>query len=126
MWASRLAGSGINKWSTVLTQWHPLVHSSRCCGRIQARPKKRSEHDFLDFIAAKWPGRQEPWFELAKSTEWWVSQAEDFANHDAQNLSMTLSGRGWRLEHPGSLYYGTKVRHNLISDVGYGPTQQLV
>ena len=40
-WASKVLGAEQDKWSTTATKWHPLLHSSRSCGRKQARPKVR-------------------------------------------------------------------------------------
>ena len=54
-----------NKRSSVATKWKPLVHSSYLCGRRQARPKKRWEQDFTDYLRAAQPYETKHWHELA-------------------------------------------------------------
>ena len=77
-WAAKLVNEGSDKWSNVATAWQPLVHSSRPCGRRQARPRERWEQDFVDYISEKCPGEHRSWQELAKDTVWWMAHAEHF------------------------------------------------
>ena len=77
-WASKLMDKANNKWSAVATKWEPLIHSSCPSGRLQARPKKRWEQDFRDYLRVALPDEKRHWHELAADTKWWDSQCESF------------------------------------------------
>ena len=78
MWAAKLFGAGADKWSTKATVWQPLLHSSAPRGRRQARPKKRWEQDFVDYLAEVHPQLDKHWHDLAKDTEWWHAEADRY------------------------------------------------
>ncbi len=79
-WAAELFDKDNNKWSAVTTKWQPLLHSSCPCGRRQARPKRRWEQDFIDYLHMAWPGEIKHWHELAANKEWWLTQTDAFAS----------------------------------------------
>ena len=79
-WAAKLMKDDADKWSVRATLWQPLLHSSAPRGRKQARPKKRWEQDFVDYLKNAWPENDRNWHELARDEEWWMSQTEAFAS----------------------------------------------
>ena len=78
-WAQKLLADTNNKWSRVATSWDPLLHSNYPRARRQARPKKRWEEDFEDFLRKAFPEEDRQWRELAKDRQWWLSKEEAFA-----------------------------------------------
>jgi len=80
-WASRLLDPDSQRWSTVATKWQPLIHSSSVCGRRQARPRKRWDQDFVEYLTAVWPDVGSTWQQLACDTEWWDSQCAAFSTY---------------------------------------------
>ena len=80
-WAAGLLDENNNKWSAVATKWQPLIHSSCPCGRRQARPKKRWEQDFIEFLRATQPAETKNWHELACDKDYWLSQTDAFASY---------------------------------------------
>ena len=80
-WASKLLCDTNNKWSAVATEWQPLIHSRYLCGRRQARPKRRWEQDFLDYLGDSISGETTHWIELARNPEWWLAHTEKFAKY---------------------------------------------
>ena len=79
MWAARLAESDNKEWSSVATQWQPLLHSRTVCGRRQARPKKRWDQDIMEYIAALTIQTDTGWLELARDKDWWQMHTNSFA-----------------------------------------------
>ena len=79
-WAGKLMKDGVDKWSVRATLWQPLVHSNAPRGRRQARPKKRWEQDFVDYIKNVLPETSKSWHDLARDQEWWLADTEKFAN----------------------------------------------
>ena len=78
-WAAKLYEEGNRKWSAVATAWQPMIHSSAPCGRRQARPRKRWDQDYTDYIRAAAPDGDAHWRDMAKNTQEWLSLQEDFA-----------------------------------------------
>ena len=72
--------SGADKWSGRATLWQPLLHSSSSRGRVQARPKKRWEQDFADYVAKTFPQDDKRWQDLARDKEWWLAAIDKFAS----------------------------------------------
>jgi hypothetical protein len=81
--AAKQMEDGVDKWSSTATLWQPLVHSSSRLGRRQARPKRRWEKDFVEYIACAMPQNGKRWQELAKDTETWLAETGAFANAGA-------------------------------------------
>ena len=79
-WAAALLQSENSKWSAKATLWQPELHSSALRGRRQARPKKRWEQDFVDYIRNILPEADSTWQDLAKDRQWWLAETEKFAN----------------------------------------------
>ena len=79
-WAAKLLERGNRKWSSIATMWQPLLHGSGPCGRRQARPKRRWEQDFLEYLQATCPNGAKHWQELAADRKWWVGHTEAFAS----------------------------------------------
>ena len=79
MWVTNLLEAGNCKWSTIATQWQPLLHSKNACVRRQARPKRRWDQDFIDYLGTMVPEEERPWQELAKDEDWWLSHVDSFA-----------------------------------------------
>ena len=75
-WAAQVAAESNRKWSAVATRWQPLLHSKCQCGRRQARPKKRWDQDFVEYLERALPGDARPWHELARDAQWWLQQTE--------------------------------------------------
>ena len=78
-WAAKLMEGNTDKWSTMATLWQPLLHSSVSRGRRQARPKKRWDQEFVDYVEKAFPQQGKRWQDLAKE-EWWQNESENFAN----------------------------------------------
>ncbi len=78
-WAAKVAAVDNQKWSAVATWWQPLLHSSCQRGRRQARPKKRWEQDFIDYLSEAYPQEVRPWYEVAGDQERWLARVEEFA-----------------------------------------------
>jgi hypothetical protein len=78
-WALRLANTAHDKWSVAATKWQPLVHSKYLCGRRQARPKRRWEQDFVDFLKSARPEESQDFLKVAQEGKWWLSHADSFA-----------------------------------------------
>ena len=79
-WAAKLLEHGDRKWSSIATMWQPLLHASGPCGRRQARPKRRWEQDFLEYLQATCPNETTHWHELAADRKWWGAHTEAFAS----------------------------------------------
>ena len=79
-WAAKLLDNENQKWSAVATKWQPLLHGSGLRGRRQARPKRRWEQDFVEYLQATFPNEEKHWQELAADMDWWGSHAEAFAS----------------------------------------------
>ena len=79
-WAGELMEGKIDKWSSRATLWQPLLHSSSAQGRKQARPKKRWEQEFADYVEKIFPETGKRWQDLAKDSKWWLAEADKFAN----------------------------------------------
>ena len=79
-WAAKLVQNEVHKWSSSATLWQPLTHSSVECGRKQARPKKRWEQDFIDYMEACPQQQGKHWHDLANDKHWWISETERSAN----------------------------------------------
>ena len=77
--ASKLLDESHQKWSRDATLWQPFIHSSCPRGRRQARPRKRWEQDFLDYIAQQQPQETRHWHQLARDSAWWLANEERFA-----------------------------------------------
>ena len=77
-WAAGLLDKDNTKWSAVATKWQPLVHSGYVAGRRQARPKKRWDQDFVDYLLVACPSENRHWHQLASDKVWWLSQTEAF------------------------------------------------
>ena len=73
--------NGPEKWSIASTLWQPLLHSRTQQGRKQARPRKRWEQDFVDYISQIKPDFKGSWHELARDSEWWLAETEAFAKN---------------------------------------------
>ena len=69
-----------DKWSSRATLWEPLLHSESSQSRKQARPKKRWEQDFVDYVQTAFPATGKRWQDLAKDSKWWLAQTDKFAN----------------------------------------------
>ena len=67
------------KWSIASTLWQPLLHSGSQQGRKQARPRRRREQDFVDYISQVKLEFKGSWHKLARDSEWWL--AETFAKN---------------------------------------------
>ncbi len=78
-WAGKLMTKDTHKWSSVATLWQPLIHSGGPRGRAQARPKKRWNQDFVDFMEREFPDRRGEWHAMARNDEEWASLGEQFA-----------------------------------------------
>ena len=79
-WAAKVMEEGSDKWTKLATQWQPWLHTTRPAGRRQARPKRRWEQDFIDFLSSR--GVMEvgqTWRELACNAEAWRSFEDEFA-----------------------------------------------
>ena len=81
-WAAKLMAEGTDKWSSTATLWRPSVHSSSRLGRRQARPKRRWDQNFVEYIASAMPDNH--WQEFAKDPKTWLSHTSMFANAQAQ------------------------------------------
>ena len=75
-WAAKVLDPKNNKWSAVATTWQPLIHSNVSCGRRQARPKKRWEDDFVQYLNAASPQEPRHWHELARDKGWWTDHED--------------------------------------------------
>ena len=78
-WAQKLADASNSKWSATATQWQPILHTRNRCGRRQARPKRRWEQDFVEFLHSAKPEQSRQWLEVAREKDWWSLQADAFA-----------------------------------------------
>ena len=79
-WAAKLLDKDNHKWSAVATKWQPLLHTDGPCGRRHARPKRRWEQDFVDYLRVACPSELRHWHELAADQNWWESHSETFAS----------------------------------------------
>ena len=78
--AGKLLEASNEKWSAAATKWHPLIHSNYLCGRRQARPKRRWEQDFVEYLETAAPQDSRKWQEFALDPDWWLSEADAFAS----------------------------------------------
>ena len=79
-WDVKLADPENGKWSATITKWQPWLHSQYLCSRRQARPKRRWDQDFLDYLKSDGTQTKE-WFHLAREKKWWTAQTDAFAKH---------------------------------------------
>ena len=77
-WAATLNEAGNSKWSAVASAWQPLTHSCTPCGRRQARPRRRWDQDYVDFLHSIDSDAATHWREIARNTEQWLLLQDDF------------------------------------------------
>ena len=56
-----------------------MLHSSVPRGRRQARPKKRWDQDFVDYVEKVFPQQGKHWQDFATDAQWWQNESENFA-----------------------------------------------
>ena len=77
-WAGKLMQQGGGRWSQVVLDWQPNLHSSGGGSRAQARPRKRWEQDISIFVAAHFDDASVDWKSLATQSETWAELAGKF------------------------------------------------